>query len=170
MRILIVEDEKDLLNAMSDYLSGTGIKCEKAHNLKEAREKIDLYNYDCLVLDIGLPDGSGLRIIEDMKKRNHQTGLVIVSAKNSLDDRVVGLDMGADDYITKPFHMPELVARLNSGFRRRTLQGKKEIVLNELRVKPDEMLFYVNEKPVSLTKSEHDLLIFLISNANKVLT
>jgi len=88
-----------------------------------------VYNYDCIVLDIGLPDGSGLKIIEEMKKRNHHTGLVIVSAKNSLDDRLVGLDMGADDYIVKPFHMPELAARLNSVYRRRTLQGKKEIVL-----------------------------------------
>src|SRR5213593_1976297 len=112
MKVLLVEDEKDLLNAMSDYLSGGGIKCEKATNLKDAREKIDLYNYDAVVLDIGLPDGSGLSIIEDMKKRSHHTGLVIVSAKNSLDDRLVGLNMGADDYIVKPFHMPELAARL----------------------------------------------------------
>jgi DNA-binding response OmpR family regulator len=170
MKVLLVEDEKELLNAMTDYLSDSGFRCEKASNLKEAREKIDLYSYDCLVLDIGLPDGSGLKIIEEMKKKNHQTGLVIVSARNSLDDRLAGLNMGADDYIVKPFHMPELVARLNSVFRRRTLQGQKEIVFNELRVVPEEMLFYVAEKSVSLTKSEHDLLMFLLSNPNKVLT
>jgi len=170
MKVLLVEDEKDLLNAMTDYLSDSGLRCEKASNLKEAREKIDLYNYDCVVLDIGLPDGSGLKIIEEMKKKNHQTGLVIVSARNSLDDRLAGLNLGADDYIVKPFHMPELVARLNSVFRRRTLQGQKEIVFNELRVVPEEMLFYVSDKPVALTKSEHDLLMFLLSNPNKVLT
>jgi DNA-binding response OmpR family regulator len=146
------------------------MNCEQAVNLKQALDKIDQYNYDCIIIDIGLPDGSGLKIIEEIKKKNVQTGLVIVSARHSLDDRLTGLNMGADDYIVKPFHMPELVARINSVFRRRTLQGKKEIVLNELKVLPDEMLFFVKDKPVPLTKSEHDLLMFFLSNSNKVLT
>src|SRR5207249_2824456 len=126
---------------------------------------------DCIVIDIGLPDGNGLSIIDEVKKLDgHKTGLIIASAKNSLDDRLTGLNMGADDYIVKPFHMPELVARLNSVFRRRIFEGKREIILNELKIIPDEMLFFINDKPVSLTKSEHDLLVFLISNKNKVLT
>src|SRR4051812_8440764 len=125
MRVLIVEDEKDLLSSTTDYLKQSGMSCEQAINLKQGLDKVDQYNYDCIVLDIGLPDGSGLKIIEEMKKKNVQTGLVIVSAKNSLDDRLTGLNMGADDYIVKPFHMPELVARINSVFRRRSLQGKK---------------------------------------------
>jgi DNA-binding response OmpR family regulator len=170
MKILIVEDEKDLLNAMVDYLHQSGMSCEKASTLEEALERIDLYDYDGIILDIGLPDGSGLRVIEEMKKKNHQTGILIVSAKNSLDDRLAGLNIGADDYIIKPFHMPELVARIKSVFRRRSFQGKKELVMNELRVIPDEMMFFVNDKQVPLTKTEHDLLMFLLSNSNKVLT
>ncbi len=171
MKVLLVEDELPLQTAMSDYLEQSGIRCEQAANLKDAREKINLYEYDCIVIDLGLPDGNGLSIIDEVKRMDgHKTGLIIASARNSLDDRLTGLNMGADDYIVKPFHMPELVARINSVYRRRAFEGKKEIVLNELRIIPEEMLFFINDKAVSLTKSEHDLLVFLISNKNKVLT
>src|SRR6185369_16631586 len=133
-------------------------------------QRIDANVYDCIVLDIGLPDGSGLKVIEAMAKKENQTGIVIVSARNSLDDRLTGLNIGADDYITKPFYMPEIVARIKSVVRRRSFQEKNEINFNELRVIPDEMMMYVNDKMVSLTKKEHELLLYLISNQNKVLT
>ncbi|MBL0103181.1 MAG: response regulator transcription factor [Bacteroidetes bacterium] len=170
MKILIVEDEKQLLDSMMTFLKESGMHCEKATTLAEAIEKIDLYTYDAVVLDIGLPDGSGLKVINEMQTKQNQTGIVIVSAKNSLDDRLVGLNFGADDYITKPFYMPELVARIKSVVRRRSFQGKNEIVFNEVRVIPDEMMMYVKDKLVSLTKKEHELLLYFLSNQNKVLT
>ncbi|MFN8165609.1 MAG: response regulator transcription factor [Bacteroidia bacterium] len=170
MKILIVEDEKALLDSMMTFLKESGMSCEKAINLSEAIEKINLYTYDAIVLDIGLPDGSGLKVINEMQTKQHQTGIVIVSAKNSLDDRLVGLNFGADDYVTKPFYMPELVARIKSVVRRRSFQGKNEIVFNEIRVIPDEMMMYVNDKLISLTKKEHELLLYFLSNQNKVLT
>ena len=170
MKILIVEDEKALLDSMMTFLKESGMSCEKAINLSEAIEKINLYTYDAIVLDIGLPDGSGLKVINEMQTKQHQTGIVIVSAKNSLDDRLVGLNFGADDYETKPFYMPELVARIKSVVRHRSFQGKNEIVFNEIRVIPDEMMMYVNDKLISLTKKEHELLLYFLSNQNKVLT
>jgi DNA-binding response OmpR family regulator len=170
MKILIIEDEKQLLDSMMTFLKESGMTCDKAGNLAEAIQKIDHFEYDCIVLDIGLPDGSGLKIINEMQKKENQTAIVIVSAKNSLDDRLTGLNFGADDYVTKPFYMPELVARIKSVVRRRSTQEKNEISFNELRVIPDEMLMYINDKMISLTKKEHELLLYLISNQNKVLT
>jgi DNA-binding response OmpR family regulator len=170
MNILIVEDEKQLLDSILTFLTESGMKCDKAENLSEAMSKIETNDYDCIVLDIGLPDGSGLKIIEEMQQKENQTAIVIVSAKNSLDDRLTGLNIGADDYITKPFYMPELVARIKSVVRRRSFSEKNEIVFNELRVIPDEMMMFVNDKMVSLTKKEHELMLYLINNQNKVLT
>jgi DNA-binding response OmpR family regulator len=170
MRVLIVEDEKQLLESIMTFLKESGMTCDKAVNLSEAIDKIDHNDYDCIVLDIGLPDGSGLKVINEMQQKENQTAIVIVSAKNSLDDRLTGLNFGADDYVTKPFYMPELVARIKSVVRRRSFQEKNEIAFNELRVVPDEMLMYINDKMVSLTKKEHELMLYLISNQNKVLT
>ena len=170
MKILIVEDEKQLLDSMMTFLKESGMNCEKAETLAEASEKADLYEYDCVVLDIGLPDGSGLKVINVLQKKQNQTGIVILSAKNSLDDRLLGLNFGADDYVTKPFYMPELVARIKSVVRRRSFQGKNEILFNEIRVVPDEMMMYVKDKLVSLTKKEHELFLYFLSNQNKVLT
>ena len=170
MKILIVEDEKQLLDSMLIFLKESGMICEKAETLAEATEKADLYEYDCVVLDIGLPDGSGLKVINVLQQKQKQTGIVILSAKNSLDDRLVGLNFGADDYVTKPFYIPELVARIKSVVRRRAFQGKNEILFNEIRVVPDEMMMYVKDKLISLTKKEHELLLYFLSNQNKVLT
>ena len=170
MKILIVEDEKQLLDSMLIFLKESGMICEKAETLAEATEKADLYEYDCVVLDIGLPDGSGLKVINVLQQKQKQTGIVILSAKNSLDDRLVGLNFGADDYVTKPFYMPELVARIKSVVRRRAFQGKNEILFNEIRVVPDEMMMYVKDKLISLTKKEHELLLYFLSNQNTVLT
>lgn len=170
MKVLIVEDEQELLKSMVEYLRDIGMDCRQAQNLQYAIREIESASFDCIVLDIGLPDGSGLRVIEEMQKKEHQTSILIVSARNSLDDRLTGLNIGADDYITKPFHMPELGARIKSVFRRRSSQGRRELVFHELKVVPDEMMMYVNDKMISLTKKEHELLMYLVSNPNKVLS
>jgi len=170
MNVLIVEDEKDLLTSMVTFLRESGMKCDEAMTLSDAIQRIDASVYDCIVLDIGLPDGSGLKVIEEMAKKENQTGIVIVSARNSLDDRLTGLNIGADDYITKPFYMPEIVARIKSVVRRRTSSTKNEIVVNELRVMPDEMVMSISDKTINLTKKEHELMLYLLHNQNKVLT
>jgi DNA-binding response OmpR family regulator len=170
MTILIVEDEKALLQSIVDYLTGIGMECDRAENLEQALALIGKKEFDCIALDIGLPDGSGFNVIEAMQRKEHQTGIVIISARNSLDDRLTGLNIGADDYITKPFHMPELVARIKSVARRRAMQERKEIVFNELRLVPDEMIMYIGERMLTLTKKEHELMMYMINNPNRVLT
>jgi len=170
VKILIIEDEQDLRNSMVEYLQQTGCICETAQNFRTAIEKISSYDYDSVIVDIGLPDGDGLKVIEALKQDKAETGVIIVSAKNSLDDKLKGLNIGADDYITKPFHLSELSARIKSVVRRRTFQGKSDIIFNELRIIPDEMVVYVNDQHISLTRTEHQLLLYFISNPNKVLT
>jgi DNA-binding response OmpR family regulator len=170
MKILIVEDEKDLQQSMASYLQNAGMQCETATDLNEALTHISNNRFDCVVLDIGLPDGSGLKVIEELNKRDYQTGIVIVSAKQSTDDRIAALNLGADDFIVKPFHLPELVARLHSVHRALHPQNKNEVLLNELRLVPGELLFFVNDKPVALTRKEFELLLFMINNPNTSLT
>jgi DNA-binding response OmpR family regulator len=173
MKILIVEDEKDLVQSMAHYLQSAEMTCDTAMTLKHALAKVKEQHYDCIVLDIGLPDGSGLKVITEIntKEKDYQPGIIIVSAKEELNTRLEALNMGADDFIIKPFHMPELVARIRSVLRGLTKhEGKKEIVMNELRLVPDELLCTVNGKSVSLSHKEFDLLVFMISNPNIVLS
>jgi DNA-binding response OmpR family regulator len=171
MKVLVIEDEQGLRDSIVEYLQKSGCDCDIAHNFKTAVEKITAHEYDCIVVDIGLPDGDGLKVIEILKSDKAETGVVIVSAKNSLDDKLKGLNIGADDYITKPFHLSELSARIKSVIRRRTVEGgKKEVIFNELRIIPDEMVVYVNDQLINLTRTEHQLLLFFVSNPSKVLT
>ena len=129
-----------------------------------------LYDYDCVLVDISLPDGSGFGVIKELKKRKSEAGIIIISAKNSLDDKIKGLEIGADDYMTKPFHLSELNARIKSIIRRRNFSGQTEIIANEISIIPEEALVKVNSQPIELTKKEYDLLLFLLSNKNRVLT
>src|SRR4051794_14579195 len=108
MKVLIIEDEKDLRRSMVTYLSEEGYLCESAGDFNEGQEKIGSYDYDCIVVDIMLPHGTGLELVKEIKKKNPETGIIIVSAKNSIDDKIKGLEIGSDDYLTKPFHLPEL--------------------------------------------------------------
>ena len=170
MNVLIVEDEKELLNSIITYLQGSDIACDKAVQLSEALELLNLKSYDCIILDIGLPDGSGFEVIRAMQQLDHPTGIVIISARNSLDDRLTGLNIGADDYVVKPFHMPELIARINSVVRRRSPKDNKGIVFHELRLIPEEMILYIGDNQISLTKKEHEMLLYLINNPNRVIT
>ena len=170
MNVLIVEDEKELLSSIITYLQGSDITCDKAEQLSEALQLLKSKQYDCIILDIGLPDGSGFEVIRAMQQLDHPTGIVIISARNSLDDRLTGLNIGADDYVVKPFHMPELIARINSVVRRRSPKDKKGIVFQELRLIPEEMILYIGDKQISLTKKEHEMLLYLINNPNRVIT
>jgi DNA-binding response OmpR family regulator len=170
MKILIVEDEKILAKNILSYLSEEGYICEVTHNYQTALEKINIYSYDCIIVDITLPDGNGLQIIRHLKEITPDSGVIIISAKNSLDDKITGLEIGSDDYLTKPFHLAELNARVKSLFRRRNFSGSNEIIFNEIKIVPGRRQVLVQKNEVSLTKKEYDLLLFFVSNQNKALT
>ena len=170
MKILIIEDERSLSDAIVDYLDGERHLCEVVFNFQDAVEKIELYPYDCLVVDINLPDGNGLDLIRLVKKKSIPVGIIIISARNSLDNRIEGLDIGADHYLTKPFHLAELNAHLKSIHRRISYQGNNEITLNEITIIPDEHRAFVLDKELILTKKEYELLLFFVSNKNKIIT
>jgi DNA-binding response OmpR family regulator len=170
MKILIVEDEKDLRETIIGFLKIEGYVCEYSETLAQGSEKLDIYEYDCLLLDIGLPDGSGLELIKLLKERHPETGIIIISARNSLDNKIEGLDLGADDYIAKPFNLTELNSRIKSVIRRVKFAGRKEIVAGQLKILPDSRQVFANHQQIALTRKEFDLLIFFVSNPERVLT
>jgi len=177
MKLLLIEDEKGLSDSIRSYLKQEGYICEVVRDFKSADEKIELYEYDCILVDINLPDGNGLNLVKSIKKiassstgRKSKTGIIIISARNSVDEKIEGLDLGADDYLAKPFNLAELNSRIKSVLRRRQFEGNNEIVFNEITIKPNESSAYVKKSNLVLTKKEYDLLLFLISNKNRVLT
>jgi DNA-binding response OmpR family regulator len=170
MKILVVEDEQALYESILAYFTGEGNICELATNFASASEKIALYHYDCILLDLGLPDGEGLELLTQLKSINKKDGVLIISARHSLDDRLAGLDLGADDYLVKPFHLSELKARVSAIVRRKNFEGNNLITFNEIKVDVAAMKISVNGQPVILTKKEFDLLVYFLSNKNKVVT
>jgi len=170
MKILVVEDEQALYESILTYFTGEGNICELATDFASASEKIALYHYDCILLDLGLPDGEGLELLTQLKSINKKDGVLIISARHSLDDRLAGLDLGADDYLVKPFHLSELKARVSAIVRRKNFEGNNLIIFNEIKVDVAAMKTTVNEQPVVLTKKEFDLLVYFLSNKNKVVT
>jgi len=170
MKILIVEDETELAKSIAEYLSEENYLCEFASTFYEAMYKIETFQYDCIILDIMLPDGNGLKILEELKSQNKQDGVIIVSAKNALDDRIKGLQLGADDYLTKPFHLSELMARIYSIIRRKQFNNSNVISQNELQIDLLAKTVSVNNENIALTKKEFDLLIYFIGNKNKVIS
>jgi len=170
MKILIIEDEKALAKSLIQYLHQENYVCEVAHSAAEAEEKIALYNYECILLDITLPDGNGLKILEKLKAQNKAEGVIIISAKNSLDDRIHGLNLGADDYLTKPFHLSELSARVSAIIRRKLFGGANKVTFHDLSIDLLGRTVKVAEHDVDLTRKEFELLLFLFSNKNRVVS
>lgn len=170
MKILIVEDEAALAQSIQAYLQNEDFLCEWAANFHQAIEKTDLYDYTCIILDITLPGGSGLDVLKELKRNGKADGVLIVSAKNSLDDKVYGLKAGADDYLTKPFHLPELAARVAAIIRRKTFDGKNVISFGALELNVSAKTASINKLTIGLTRKEYDLLLYFISNKNKVIS
>src|ERR1700758_4091839 len=170
MKILLIEDEPELRKSIKQYLNQEGYLVESASDYIKASEKVEDYTYDCILVDITLPGGNGLEIIKLLKENNSKAGIIIISAKNSLDDKITGLDLGADDYLPKPFHLSELNARIKALIRRRNFAGNKAIVVNEITITPEERKVNIKEQEVALTAKEYDLLLFFISNKNRVLS
>lgn len=169
MKILLIEDEKALAINIQKFLIGEGYICEWVSNLPEAEDKIDVYEYDCVLVDIMLPNGSGFSIVELLKKKQSPTGIIIISAKNALDDKIKGLDLGADDYLTKPFHLTELNSRVKSVLRRRQFGGNNEIIFGKIKILPEAKEVWVDSKSIIFTRKEYDLLMYFIANNNRVL-
>src|SRR5476651_1525894 len=170
MKILIVEDEKGLRESIEEYFMEAGNICETASNYPEAIQKVNLYRYDCILLDITLPGGSGIEILKTVKENNYSDGVLIISAKNSLDDRLQGLDLGADDYLVNPFHLSELKARVSAIIRRKTFNGSNQLLFNEINIDLLAKEVKVDKLPVKLTRKEYALLLYFIANKGKVVS
>lgn len=170
MKILIIEDEKPLSDSMVSYLSKESYLCETAFGLISAKEKITLFEYDCILLDIMLPDGNGLDLLEYLKKSHKMDGVIIISAKNSIEDRISSLNIGADDYLPKPFHLAELSARIQSVIRRRKLNGQNLINYGDTVLDIQSKSLRVKGELVELTKTEFELYLFLLMNKGKVIS
>jgi DNA-binding response OmpR family regulator len=169
MKILLIEDEKELCDSIRDFLIAEGYICECATTFFQAEDLINSYTYDCVILDLMLPGGSGLDLIPEIKKKKTQEGLIILSAKDSVDDRIKGLNLGADDYLSKPFHFAELNARIKSIFRRRKLDGNQWLYFNEIAIDAENREVKVNDKTIFFTAKEYELLLFFITNKNRVI-
>jgi DNA-binding response OmpR family regulator len=170
MKILIVEDEMALSKSMADYLQKENYYCDIAHDFSEGRNKMESFDYDCVLLDISLPDGNGLQILKELKGNNKTEGVIIISAKDSLDDKIAGLNLGADDYLSKPFHLSELSARIAAVIRRKRFQGNTVLVFNEMTIDLIAKTITVHNNEVDLTRKEFDLLLYLVSNKNRVVS
>lgn len=170
MKILIVEDEKALSESIYSYLTSQEYSCEIASDYAAAIDKIEYNEYDCILLDINLPDGNGLKILEQLKADKKTDGVLIISAKNSLDDKIKGLNLGADDYLSKPFHLSEMNARIAAIIRRKNFDGSSIIQFYNLIIDTQSKMVTVENNPVELTKKEYELLLYFISNKKKLIS
>jgi DNA-binding response OmpR family regulator len=168
MKILIVEDEVQMLENMTKNLLAEGFLVETASNFVQAQERIGVYEYDCILLDINLPDGNGLELLKIIKNKGLQDGVIIVSARDSLDDRLQGLDLGADDYLSKPFHMAELRARVKAVLRRKNFEGHDEMKIGNISINTSNRTLFVANKEVELNRKEYDVLLYLASNKDRL--
>ncbi|MXV51965.1 response regulator [Pedobacter sp. HMF7647] len=170
MKILIVEDEPGLRESIEAYFTEGDNVCEIANDFTSALAKVSVYRYDCIILDLTLPHGNGLDIIKHLKENQYNDGLLIISAKNSLDDRLTGLDLGADDYLTKPFHLSELKSRVAAIVRRKSFDGNNFLKFNEIAIDLSAKTVLVNALPIKVTPKEYSLLLYFIANKGKVVS
>jgi DNA-binding response OmpR family regulator len=170
MKILVIEDERELSKSICTYLEDRHYTCEAAYNFYTALEKTESYEYSCIILDITLPNGSGLQLLEQLKKNKSDEGVLIISAKSSVDDKVKGLQTGADDYLAKPFHLSELGARVAAIIRRKSFGGNNILRFENITLNLESRTLEVAGEPVVLTRKEYELLLYFISNKNRVVT
>lgn len=170
MKLLIVEDNLRLAGDMKDFLLDNDYIVEHAATKREASDKISLYQYDLAIIDLGLPDGNGLELIGEVKEHQRDAGILILTARDAIEEKVKGLEAGADDYMTKPFHKAELNARIRSILRRNKFNRSNVLQIRELKVDFAASQAFVNDVPLNLTKKEYDLLLYFMQNPNRVLT
>lgn len=169
MKILIIEDEPSLREVIQISLEKERYVAEVACDYKSALRKIEDYDYDCILLDIMLPDGNGLCLLEKLKEMHKRENVIILSAKDSLEDKIQGLELGADDYLPKPFHLAELNARIKSVIRRQHHNGEIDIQLGNIRVVPDKFEVYIGEKNIELNRKEYDILLYFINRPGRLI-
>ena len=170
MKLLIIEDERELSNGIVSFLNREEYLCEQAFSFDEAIMKVGIYDYDCILLDLMLPGGSGLDILKRIKQQSPQTGVIIVSAKDSLDDKVEGLRLGADDYLAKPFHLPELSMRIFALLRRKCFNNNNLLQNGAISIDLLSKTVTVESTMLDLTKTEYEFLLFLIENRRRVVS
>ena len=170
MKILIIEDEKEMLQNMRQTLEMENYVVETAASFEQAVSKLGVYRYDCILLDIGLPDGNGLELLEEIKKNGFQDGVIIVSARDSLDDKIRGLDLGADDYLAKPFHTAELNARVKAVLRRKKFDGSKILNIANVEIDLDAHSVRVEGREMELNRKEFDVLLYLCTNEGRLVS
>lgn len=170
MKILIVEDEQRLSDSMVKFLSADEYLCEQAFTTTDALMKVAVYDYDCVLLDLMLPDGNGLDVLRRIKKNKPDTGVIIVSAKDSVDDKIEGFEIGADDYISKPFNLSELKIRIFALMRRRYSHNNNLLKSGPVEINIQSKEAKANGQLLSLTKTEFELLLFLVCNSGKVVS
>ncbi|MGZ3940079.1 MAG: response regulator transcription factor, partial [Flavisolibacter sp.] len=170
MKVLIIEDELELQHSIQKYLEYQGFVCEAVNDFVSGMQKVQEYEYDGVIVDINLPRGSGLDIVKMIKDMGSRAGIIIISARNALEDKLAGLELGSDDYLTKPFHLSELNARIHAIIRRRNFQGNKIISFNQIKLDPEAQRVTVEGKGVELTDKEYQLLEYFIANRGRVLT
>lgn len=168
MKILIIEDEPSLLEIMQRFLEKERYVVETVTSINDALMKVSLYNYDCILLDIMLPDGNGLTFLQELKKMNKRENVIIISAKDSVDDKVTGLETGADDYLAKPFHLSELNARIKNIIRRNNHNSETSIEVGNVKLIPDKFEVYINNQPLELSRKEYDILYYFITRPNRL--
>jgi DNA-binding response OmpR family regulator len=170
MKLLLIEDEKELALSIQKYLTDKDFVCEWVDNAKAAISKFSIYDYDCILLDLMLPDGKGFDILKELKHQKKTEGVIIISAKETLETKIEGFKIGADDYLTKPFHLSELLVRTQALIRRKNFNGNNIIIYNEINIDILSKTVKVNSNQIDITKKEIDLLLYLIGNENRVLS
>lgn len=170
MKILIIEDENELSDNIVTFLSSENYLCEQAFTCADAKMKVNLYEYDCVILDLMLPDGNGLDLLRNIRNNHNQVGVIIVSAKDSINDKIIGLEVGADDYLSKPFSLPELKTRIYAIIRRKQFNTNNLMYSNGVTIDLLKKTVKVGPNIITLTRTEYELLLFLISNKNKVIS
>lgn len=168
MKILIVEDEPALRELIQRSLEKERFVVEVAEDFHSALEKIEVYDYDCILLDIMLPGGSGLDVLARLKDLRKRENVIIISAKDSLEDKVLGLEMGADDYLPKPFHLAELTARVKSVIRRQLRDGEQCVQVGNVTLFPDTFLVSVAGVSLDLSRKEYDMLHYFLNRPNRM--
>lgn len=168
MKILIVEDDNDLREITTHSLEKERYVVSQAPDYRTALQKIEDYDYDCILLDIMLPDGNGLDLLAELHALGKHTNVIILSAKYSLEDKVNGLDLGADDYLPKPFHLAELHARIKSLFRRKLREGERKLQVGNVELFPDDFRVMVQGKEIELNRKEYDILNYFMSRPGRL--
>lgn len=169
MKILIIEDEPSLHEIMRTFLEKERYVVESAYTYSDALDKVSSYDYDCILLDIMLPDGNGLSLLRHLRQLHKHDNVIIISARDSIEDKVEGLELGADDYLAKPFHLAELNARIKSVLRRKIFGGESKLAIGNVVLDPDSHTVSVDGRDVELTRKEYDIFNYFAGRADMLI-